>query len=91
MIYLVYVFLHAEPILVADIDATVAPLVVIGSLGRIQQSFLGMLQANKENILDMEVMLYVHVVSHKYICNNQTPKKHKFVCHSSMMISAHLT
>lgn len=36
MIYLVNVFLHAEPILVADVDAAVAPLVVIGSLGRIQ-------------------------------------------------------
>lgn len=41
--------LHAQPVLVADVDATVAPLVVVGPPGRIQERFLGMLPPHMDN------------------------------------------
>lgn len=43
-LYLMHVLLHAQPVLVADVDAAVAPLVVVGALGRIQQHLLGILR-----------------------------------------------
>lgn len=48
---LLNVLLHAQPVLVADGDATITPLIVIGSSGRVAQRLLSILcgRKGKEN------------------------------------------
>lgn len=35
-IYLMHMLFHAQPIFVADVDATIPPFIIIGSLSRIE-------------------------------------------------------
>lgn len=72
-IYLMNMLLHSEPVFVADVDATIPPFIVIGSLSWIEQSLFGILHEwNWKYFLVLanviKIMLSEKVDSQMHVC-----------------------